>query len=536
MTPYFCNLAAGAAICMGLGLAWLAWSSGQRIVYALSASLLPIVIQPAYTMQTQWRSYDGVEFNALLGVNFGAGLAASIMALFWYLQMRSERHGTGSPRILALAAIALPPLSLPVVGISILLYDGGLARTAFAIPAAIPQLLGTALLAGSISLFRHKRRRVDKPNPALRWAMHALYASCLPYFFVMSGLVPDSVSLIMQILCLMAAATLFAHMVLTGKNSEGAVTANRSLRLTTQNLEQENRQLSETASRLEYERKQLAQRRLELEKENAQAEKRIRELCETADAFFTLGQSIDYARRIQQALLPSEAQLSACVGESWVLNLPRDKVSGDFLWCHRFEDGWAMVCVADCTGHGVPGAFMSALGSTLLGHVVTERGIRRPDQVLFALDRNLRSALSSSGGDIQDGMEAAVLLISPQRNQALFSGAKLKLHRALKGKCDTIEGTRRAIGGRLRDKAPAFESSTISLRRDEILYLASDGFQDQLGGPDRRRYLSGRFRDTLGWISGLPMKEQRSALQKSHTQWKAGLEQTDDVLVIAIKV
>ena len=106
----------------------------------------------------------------------------------------------------------------------------------------------------------------------------------------------------------------------------------------------------------------------------------------------------------------------------------------------------------------------------------------------------------------------------------------------MNGTCTVIEGVRRPIGGKQKENAPAFESNTIQLRKGEMLYLASDGFQDQLGGPNDRRYLSGRFRDTLGWISGLPVGEQRSALHKSHTQWRATRQQTDDIMIVGLQV
>jgi len=312
---------------------------------------------------------------------------------------------------------------------------------------------------------------------------------------------------------------------------------NRSLREETAALESENRELSLAAARLENEKSALLERRRLLEAEKREAELRLGELTETADAFFKLRESIDYARRIQQALVPSEGQLRETMGgESFILNLPRDNVSGDFLWCGRFADGWTMLCVADCTGHGVPGAFMSALGTMLLGQIVTERNVRRPDQVLFAMDRNLRGALARNGAALDDGMEAAVLLMSPDRRQALFSGARLGLHRVLGNEVTLLEGVKRPIGGKERPKMPQCAPRHIALRTGEMLFLASDGFQDQLGGPEGRRFLSKRFRDTLGWTAGLPVAQQGESLRKVLSNWRGERPQTDDVLVVGLKV
>jgi serine phosphatase RsbU (regulator of sigma subunit) len=517
-------LVSGIGLCIAAAVAALAWFAGPKHIFALAGAVLAAALLPfPLNLAAGSQSVFAAWICALLVL-----ACPSLFALYQLLQLRADGQGYGAPRLIPIIAISL-------CGAWLL---GGVAMNAAAISfgaAALSTVVPAALGVGAI-LKQRKRRRIENPNPLALASYATLVAGGLMPAIGMTGILPGELTEALFVIAAASAPAMLAATTLSGAGKATAVTSNRILRLTAKSLEDENRQLSDMAARLEFERNRLQQRRVELEKENKQAEDRIKELCETADAFFTLGQSIDYARRIQQALIPSEMKLRQTMGDAFILNLPRDKVSGDFLWCIKFDDGWSMLCVADCTGHGVPGAFMSALGTMLLGQIVTERTIRRPDQVLFSMDKNLRSALSSNGGDIQDGMEAGIMLLSPNRNQVIFSGAKLGLCRANNGECTRYEGVRRPIGGRQMDNPPAFESTTITLRKGETLYLFSDGFQDQLGGPSSRRYLSGRFKDTLAWISALPINEQRAALLSSHNQWRAGRDQTDDIMVVGVKV
>jgi serine phosphatase RsbU (regulator of sigma subunit) len=514
-------VAAGLGICLAAGIAALANFSGQKRIHALAGASFAASLAPFAFLLSQ------SGFAAWAGAMLPASVVG-LAALYEYLRMRGDNQGGGTPQILAIVAMSLAGAWVPFAAIF-----SGVARS-FATGFVV--LATTLLLVAAILLLQKKRRRMEEPNKLVQAACVTIVAGNLILALGLAGLLPGPLAATAYVLAAASAPALFAGTMLGGKGKEKALSSNRVLRLTAKSLEDENRHLTDMAARLEYERNRLQQKRIDLEKENRQAEDRIKELCLTADAFFTLGQSIDYARRIQQALVPSETKLRGTMGDAFVLNLPRDKVSGDFLWCMNFSDGWSMLCVADCTGHGVPGAFMSALGTMLLGQIVTERTIRRPDQVLAAMDRNLRGALSSNGGDIQDGMEAAIVLLSPSRNQAIFCGARLSLYRASDGRCDVVDGIKRPIGGRLKSNAPNFESVTFPLRKGEMLYLASDGYQDQLGGPENRRYLSRRFHDTLAWISALPVAEQRNALLTSHNQWKTGRDQTDDVMVVGLRI
>jgi serine phosphatase RsbU (regulator of sigma subunit) len=508
----------GVGLCLAPVLALYAHHSGQRQVHALALCS----IFAGLTAFSAFAS-EGAAWISILS----AGLTAAAFALSTYLEMRFAGRGTGLPRILVLCGAV---------------FAAGWGILSFPLHNPLPPtgaaLFAATLLAGAgLLLLQKKRARIEKPSLPARAGYLALLCAAAALAFHGTGLIAATAALAAFSALSLLAVAAAAHAAFAGSTAkEGAVATNRTLRLAARNLEDENRQLTDMAARLEFEKGRLQQKRGELEKENRQAEDRIRDLCRTADSFYTLGQSIDYARRIQQALTPSDSKLRSLLGESFVLNLPRDKVSGDFVWCENLGEGWVLLFLADCTGHGVPGAFMSALGTMMLGQIAVGRSIRRPDQVLAEMDAGLRNALSSNGGSVQDGMEAAALLLAPGKRQALYCGAKLPLFRAANGACEVVEGVRRSIGGRLRDNSPSFEAVNLTLRRGEMLYLSSDGFQDQLGGPEDHRYMKARFRDTLAWTSALPVAEQRATLLSSHNQWRGKRDQTDDVMVAGLRI
>lgn len=515
----------GAGTCLAAVLGAMAWGWRVRPLFVLAGAAAAVGLMPAAL-------HEPFLPLALLTSPLTAWgralvfLLPSALCAVFLLQFRGNRRLNDLPSFLAGQVLTLCGLWLLggpfMVGAAV--YDG-----AVALATLLPAIL---LVAAALPRWRRQ------PGGRLLVAGLALVSSggitlLLALTNIVNGPLAETFFILAQLLgiCLLAAAP-----VQMAEVAQTLAEINRDLKSGTANLADENRQLQALALRLENDKTALHRRREVLEAENRDAEARLRELTLTADAFYKLRESIDYARRIQQALVPSETQLRESLGESFILNLPRDNVSGDFLWCARFPDGWSMLCVADCTGHGVPGAFMSALGTMLLGQIVIERNVRRPDQVLFAIDRHLREALATNGASVDDGMEAAALLLSPDRRTALFCGARLGLYRSQDGQASIVDGTKRAIGGRERPRMPAFEVRRVALRPGETLFLSSDGYQDQLGGPDGRRYLSRRFRDTLGWVGGLPLKDQGTSLQQVLRNWQADRPQTDDILVVGVKV
>lgn len=309
-------------------------------------------------------------------------------------------------------------------------------------------------------------------------------------------------------------------------------------------LEKQQAQYEARESDLSHKTKALSEKVAVLEEQQKQfranadkAEHELRRLLDFSDALAHLQHSLDYARRIQEALLVSEKSMAEGFAGLFVFSRPRDGVSGDFSWFSQLEDGRRLLCAADCTGHGVPGALMTILGHTLLDEIVNRRKIHRPDQILFMLDRRLRELLGMHHPEaqIQDGMDMALILIHPSGRRLEFAGAGNDLCLVRRGEALRFKGERHGIGGRSRGKPKSFTVENIDLRENDALYLYTDGFQDQLGGPHQRKYMAPRLRNFLVWLSGLPFPDQSRALNQELAQWRGQNRQTDDILVIGLR-
>ena len=256
-------------------------------------------------------------------------------------------------------------------------------------------------------------------------------------------------------------------------------------------------------------------------------------------------ESIQYARRIQVAILPDLSELYARVPESFVLYLPRDVVSGDFYYFYPISDQVSVVAVADCTGHGVPGAFMSMVGSTLLNKLSQEEGIRDAATYLERLDEELRATLHHKMGEVQikDGMDIGLCVIDHSRHLMHFAGARRPLY-LFRGDETFLEikGTRRSIGGdNLAGQVP-FENHEIPLEDGMSFYLFSDGIVDQFGWeqepsktPRRTKFMPRRLKELLEKIYTLPAAEQKERIEMAILDWRRDIEQIDDICVIGVR-
>lgn len=249
-----------------------------------------------------------------------------------------------------------------------------------------------------------------------------------------------------------------------------------------------------------------------------------------------LQDSMAYALRIQQTLLADLSVLDSYCHEHGALYLPRDVVSGDFYWTEE-QEGCLLLAVADCTGHGVPGALMSMLGITFLNQLVQRHGLQDPAELLEQLDRQLRKALrQSKGSQNRDGMDIALCLIEPERNSITFSGANRNLYLLRKGRLQTIPGTRRFIGGQnLGKKNLNFANQTLRYEQGDLLYLATDGYADQFGGEYGRKFMTENFLGLLEDIHELPMEDQILQLHLRLSQWQGAYPQLDDILVLGLR-
>lgn len=246
--------------------------------------------------------------------------------------------------------------------------------------------------------------------------------------------------------------------------------------------------------------------------------------------------SITYASRIQSALLPFASRLNKAFESHFVFYLPRDVVSGDFYW-YGEVNGKQVIAAVDCTGHGVPGAFMSMLGYSALDDVVLKQQIDQPDKILLQLDRQIQHVLQQEQTANKDGMDAAICVIDRERNTLAFAGAKNPLLILQGGESTVVKGDIHAIGGlNFKKGEKQFTQHEFSLDTPTTCYLYSDGYQDQFGGPNGRKFLAKRFRNLLIENAELPMNMQSQRLNEELRHWMGEEEsQLDDILVIGFR-
>jgi serine phosphatase RsbU (regulator of sigma subunit) len=250
--------------------------------------------------------------------------------------------------------------------------------------------------------------------------------------------------------------------------------------------------------------------------------------------------SINYAKRIQEAMLPKTEQYPKGFQNSFILFMPRDTVSGDFYWISDINqgsqtEGDIAVAAVDCTGHGVPGAFMSMIGINALNGLVG-RGITQTDRLLGSLDQEIRIALQQEVSGNNDGMDIGLCIYRQKEKLLEFSGAKNPLVYIQNNELFKIKGDTHSIGGRKRSNSFSFKKHEIRIDKPTVLYLFSDGYKDQFGGKDNTKFLSKKLNKLLLEIHALPMHEQMSILQLTINDWKGTREQTDDILVIGLKL
>jgi len=247
--------------------------------------------------------------------------------------------------------------------------------------------------------------------------------------------------------------------------------------------------------------------------------------------------SINYAQRIQSAVLPDGKILQQLTRESFLLYRPRDIVSGDFYWFARKGPRF-YIAVADCTGHGVPGALVSVIGINILNQIIERSAQPGTDEILAQLHRLIIQALNKDvqARETNDGMDIALLCIDTEKREAEFSGAARPLFVAGPDGLQLIRGDRFSIGG-VKDinDTVQFAVTRIPLDRPLSFYMTTDGYADQFGEESGKKFLSRRFQALLGTLGDLPMEQQSAALDKAFLDWKGKLEQVDDVLVLGLK-
>jgi serine phosphatase RsbU (regulator of sigma subunit)/Tfp pilus assembly protein PilF len=247
--------------------------------------------------------------------------------------------------------------------------------------------------------------------------------------------------------------------------------------------------------------------------------------------------SIKYAKRIQEAIFPSDAYFSKLLPKAFAYFKPKDIVSGDFYWVDEGLDGTVLVAVVDCTGHGVPGAFMSIVGFNLLNKAIHENKCNDPadilNQVNIDLNETLKQTLEESA--VKDGMEISLCKWNKNKNELLFAGANTIIYHVNQNGLNIIKGNKHPIGSFYGEQLKPFHTTAISISPGDCVYLFSDGYADQFGGEKGKKYKYKQLEEFLLLNSTKPVHEQEQLLNTEFERWKGNLEQVDDVCVIGIK-
>lgn len=259
-----------------------------------------------------------------------------------------------------------------------------------------------------------------------------------------------------------------------------------------------------------------------------------------------INSSIDYAATIQKSLLPAQEQVKLYIEDSFILFKPRDKVSGDFYW---FKDALIangdgskhkkiFISAIDCTGHGVPGAFLSMISYNILENIIEQKKIFDPGNILDELHTGVRKTLRQHETNNRDGMDMALCCYDPQENIIEFAGAKNPLIYMSEGKIYRVKGDIKPIGGIIHEKSEGrkFQSKSIEITAPTTAYIFSDGFADQIGEETGRKLMTKFFRNLLAEIHHKPMDEQKEILELFLKKWQGNMEQIDDIIVIGFKV
>ena len=294
------------------------------------------------------------------------------------------------------------------------------------------------------------------------------------------------------------------------------------------------RQLKAKNIRLE---KIIGDRTKEIQEKNVQLEDAFKDI---ADKNKDITDSIKYAKRIQLAIMEEKEEIYKALPNCFIFYKPRDIVSGDFYYFAQ-SNGSIILSVVDCTGHGVPGAFMSMIGNDQLNKIIQDKGFTKPSVILDRLHINVRNALHQHKEQtvVRDGMDIALCNINLAEKKVEYAGAHNSLYICRNGEknhedIEIIKADRLGIGGEQMEEGRKFTNNTIELNQGDSIYMFSDGFPDQFGGPKNKKFGLRRFRELLLNIQGKAMNDQECILDEAIVAWMGDFEQTDDILVIGV--
>ena len=362
------------------------------------------------------------------------------------------------------------------------------------------------------------------------------------------------------------------HLIGNAEISQAALKVSSGLEVMALSVSMANeyRRLQQEKELAQYDALQSLKERNELiDKMNVELEKQVSQRTheielqkeELSEKNHDILSSIKYAKRIQQAMLPNQQHIQSVIPNSFILYKPRDIVSGDFYFVNEVEyngDILQIFAAVDCTGHGVPGAFLSILGTNYLNQSLREPSVNSPAAALDYLNKRLYETLRFENHyDIKDGMDMALCTLNRSNNVLTFAGAKNPVyvirkneqsfekdypnHRYTYNEDRTlvlmeIKGDRHAIGALVNDQLPPYGNVEIQLKPGDLVMLFSDGFPDQFGGPKGKKYNYKRFKQTLLELYQYPTRDIHAAMEKQFTDWKGEHNQIDDVLVLGVRV
>lgn len=245
--------------------------------------------------------------------------------------------------------------------------------------------------------------------------------------------------------------------------------------------------------------------------------------------------SLKYASFIQKAVLPGERLLSTTLKEHFIMHKPRDIVSGDFYYCSR-KDQKIIVAAGDCTGHGVPGALMSIMGISFLNEILSSTGPVKPARILNLLRERVMNALRQTGEELEnkDAMDMAICVYDPHAKELQYAGAHNPLYLIRKKELTEIKADKMPVGVHAIEEE-SFSNHRLQLLKGDTVYIFSDGFADQFGGPMNKKFKYGPLKDLLVKISNKKMEEQRKILEKTICDWMGDEAQVDDILIFGIR-
>lgn len=280
----------------------------------------------------------------------------------------------------------------------------------------------------------------------------------------------------------------------------------------------------------------------------AQSDKIKEQRIQVEKLFSDVQASVRTAERLQLALLPDLSSLKNAFDEVFIFYKAKDIISGDFYWFRNIileDKKYKIVIVADCTGHGVPGAIMTIVGYFLLERIIDKEKIIEPHKILEALNEGITEAFMSSSSSssepsikVREGMDASILLIDEDNQKVYYAGANRPLYYKTPSNqtIQIIKGSRAALGGEALKKAKKFELHTLEYEKESQFYLFSDGYPDQFGGTEDKKFGSKRLRELLNQNQSESMSQLHTEIKSTFENWKKETSQTDDVVVVGIKI